>query len=340
MSDGLAHLRREKSAGYETCLPENDFILSRDHSPPGIENETYWFSFDVPERHLTGSIYFWVHTQLRTMSCFVIVWQGVKRYYHQAEHINYHQFLPYPAVLEDTVIAPEIGVKIRIIEPHTRHEITYADPDTGTSLHLFTRAVMPAVKAVGRPHLDQAMHVTGELVLDGEKIAIDSYSMRDRSWRGKRPEQAPKFPPITFASGMSNDGKVAFNFCGADDPRKGAPWAGMYDIAPDSLLLEGWIWREGDLRKMVRMSKVTEYEQGDFLRALAWQAELEDETGETYLVSARRQAAIPFAPWANMFMDWQQLAFDINGKSAGYCMSNDMLWNEHAKGMPLVKCPL
>jgi len=336
MSDGLAHLRREKTSGFETCLPENDFILSRDHSPPGLENETYWFSFDVPERCLTGSVYFWVHTQLRTLSCFVLIWQGEKRYYHQAEHLNYHQFLPYPEVTDDTVTAAEIGVKIRIIEPHARHEITYADPDTGTTLHLHTRAVMPAVKAIGRAHLDQVMHVTGELVLDGEKILIDSYSVRDRSWRGKRPEQAPKFPPITFASGASMDGKTAFNFCGADDPDKGAPWAGMYDIANDQLLLEGWLYRDGALKKIVKMSKVTEYERGDFLRALSWEAELEDDTGHKYLIRARRQAAIPFAPWSNMFMDWQQLSFKLDGVS-GYCMSNDMLWNEHAKRMPLVK---
>ena len=142
MSATLSHLRRDPTAGFGPCLPQNDYILSKDGPIPGVENETYWFSFDKPERALSGSVYFWVHTQLRTMSCFVVVWAGVKRYVWQAEHFNYHQFLPYPEVGEDYVQAPGIDVRIKILEPHERHEITYRLPSVyGDELELTTRAV-------------------------------------------------------------------------------------------------------------------------------------------------------------------------------------------------------
>lgn len=327
----IAHLRRDPAAGFEPCLPENDYILSKDGPIPGIENETYWFSFDKPERALSGSVYFWVHTQLRTMSCFVVVWAGVKRYVWQAEHFNYHQFLPYPEVGEDYVQAPGIDVRIRIHEPHERHEITYNDPDTGTSLHLVTSALTPPIKAVGRAHLDQPMHIQGELKLDGETIQIDSYSIRDRSWRGKRHEQASKFPPFTFGSGISSDGQTSFNFCGADDPTKNPPWAAMYGFKAEDLLLEGWIRRDGKLSKVVKMSKVTEHDRDDFMRALSWECELTDETGRSHFIKAKRQSSIILAPWYNIYTDWQQLSFTLDGHVEGICMSNEMFWNDYAK---------
>ena len=43
-------------------------------------------------------------------------------------------------------------------------------------------------------HFDQAGHVTGEMVLHGERIPIDCFSVRDRSW-GPRPQGRPEAPP-------------------------------------------------------------------------------------------------------------------------------------------------
>ena len=43
-------------------------------------------------------------------------------------------------------------------------------------------------------HFDQAGHVTGEVVLRGERIPIDCYSVRDRSW-GPRPMGRPRRRP-------------------------------------------------------------------------------------------------------------------------------------------------
>jgi len=40
-------------------------------------------------------------------------------------------------------------------------------------------------------HFDQLGHVTGELVVHGERIAIDCIGMRDRTW-GRRPENRPR----------------------------------------------------------------------------------------------------------------------------------------------------
>lgn len=329
--DDLSYLRRSASVDFEPVPPENDYILSKDHAPPGLENETYWFSFDLPELGIIGNVYCWIHTQLRMASAGVMIWQGVKRYYHQAEHFNYQQFLPYPLVTDDGVDVPEIGLKIRIVEPHVRHEIHYDDPDTNTSLRLQTRGLMPAVKAVGRPHLEQAMHVSGEMVLNGQRHAVNANSMRDRSWRGKRPEASAKHPPIAYVNGISLDGTVAFNFCGSDDPDRGADWADRYDIPKSALFLEGWVHREGRLHKIVGMSRVTVRDPDDFNRVLSWECTLQDEDGRQHVIKATRQAAMPFAPWYNIFCDWLQMRFELDGGIVGYAMSNESFWGDYAR---------
>ena len=70
-------------------------------------------------------------------------------------------------------------------------------------------------------HFDQAGHVTGTMVLHGEEIPIDCYSVRDRSW-GPRPLGRPK--PPDAAGGKRRAGKsvaagtfggVGYSFCAA-----------------------------------------------------------------------------------------------------------------------------
>ena len=39
-------------------------------------------------------------------------------------------------------------------------------------------------------HFDQAMHVTGEVILNGERIPIDCFQVRDRSWSPRPPHVA------------------------------------------------------------------------------------------------------------------------------------------------------
>ena len=331
VKDELAYLRRDKHAGLESVNPENDYILSKDGPIAGLENETYWFTFDIPELNIQGNTYIWTHSQLRTCTAHVLIFQGVKRHVWQAEHFNCFQFLPYPDVTEDSVSAPELGLKVRIVKPHEEHELTYDDPGADTRFSLRTMAILPAVKAQGRNHLEQPMHVTGELVLNGVKHKVDSYSFRDRSWRGKRPESNTPMPPMTYSNGITSDGKIAFNFCGADDPALGVDWHERYPLTPDQLLLEGWVHRDGQLSKVVRMSKKSEIDQADFKRLLGWVCELEDELGRITTIRAHRKAALPFCPWASLYNDWGQFGFTIDGGGAGHCVTNDFFTNHYAR---------
>ncbi len=77
--------------------------------------------------------------------------------------------------------------------------------------------VVPFVKGA---HFDQAGHVTGTMVLHGERIPVDCYSVRDRSW-GPRPLGRPKPPPRaggqapSTGAGAGSFGGVGYSFCAA-----------------------------------------------------------------------------------------------------------------------------
>jgi hypothetical protein len=115
------------------------------------------------------------------------------------------------------------------------------------------------------------MHVTGEIVLHGERIAIDCYSVRDRSWSPRRPRDSARAndtsggrrPPRQAAasaewSDVSKPVRKPFNIgyiFGTASPRgdftntgylvRDGVWAHLVEgqrrclVDPD----RGWIWR-------------------------------------------------------------------------------------------------
>jgi hypothetical protein len=101
------------------------------------------------------------------------------------------------------------GVSMRVIEPCMRYALGYDDGDR-LQVRLQFDGVMPPqpLTAVGSTfgdahHFDQLGRVTGELVLHGERIAIDCIGMRDRTW-GVRPEDRPR--QAAYVTAASNDG--------------------------------------------------------------------------------------------------------------------------------------
>src|SRR5262245_31298077 len=114
----------------------SDSLLAHPHSMHCTATETWWYQFFIPELGLNGEIYYWVHTNLRTMSGGVWIFKGIKKHHLQAEHFNWKNRMPYPEVTREGLFAPEIGLRIDIVEPLRRQRIVYDDPRTGTQLRL------------------------------------------------------------------------------------------------------------------------------------------------------------------------------------------------------------
>jgi hypothetical protein len=93
-------------------------------------------------------------------------------------------------------IALPNGNGIRQLVPNMAYHVTYSDPGAFEADLTHQGLIAPNPHPAGVApfwrgrHFDQPMHTTGEIVIKGERIAIDCFSVRDRSWSARPPRQA------------------------------------------------------------------------------------------------------------------------------------------------------
>lgn len=171
------------------------------------ETETCWFSFAAPERRLGGWLYSMVRPNIGTVAGGAWIWDHTAHLPWEVPYsTNYTaQRLPENADLTDIQLPN--GVAIKRLAPLRTYKLGYHD-EGRLHLDLTYEAVMEprALRRAGSvfkqaSHFDQFGRVTGEIVLHGERIAIDCLSMRDRSW-GPRAEHRPT--KNAYVTGMAS----------------------------------------------------------------------------------------------------------------------------------------
>ena len=155
--------------------------------------ETFWVSFNVPERSLGG----WFYNQIQknqgeTGACNGGAWvwdaSDVTALYERREN---GLKLPCGSLDLRDISLPN-GNRLRMLAPLRSYQVTYSDPGAYEADLLFEAVMAPNPHPVGCApfwkgrHFDQAMHVTGEICLLGERILVDCLSVRDRSWSPRR----------------------------------------------------------------------------------------------------------------------------------------------------------
>lgn len=187
--------------------PEDDAFHFDSMGTRWWETETCWFSFHHPERGLGGWLYVMARPNIGSVAGGCWIWDASA---HLPWEVPYSSNftclrLPRETDLRDATFAT--GVSVRVLEPLQRYALGYLDGER-LQLALEFEAVMPPAALTsnasgfgGLGHFDQFGRIHGELVLHGERIAIDCLSMRDRSW-GPRPEHRPK--RTTYVTGISD----------------------------------------------------------------------------------------------------------------------------------------
>jgi hypothetical protein len=173
-----------------------------------------------------------------------------------------------PASLDLRDVQLPNGNHLQVLEPLTRYRVRYSDPGkfegdvTLVALrppHSHPLGVAPFWK--GR-HFDQAMHVAGQIVLDGEVIDVDSLSVRDRSWGprpGPRPPGTPKRTtrpepdPVAAARPPFSPFGVGYVFgtASADDMFLAYTLPCIYDGAGRDDVTTGYLVRDGEYGLLV-----------------------------------------------------------------------------------------
>ncbi|HUZ11168.1 MAG TPA: hypothetical protein VMU76_13475 [Acidimicrobiales bacterium] len=258
-----------------------------EHSPHWFETETTWWSFNVPERRMGG----WLYTQALavqgTCNGGAWVWDGSDA---GALYEVRHEGLPFPDRGDLRKCEFPNGNTVEMLEPLMKYRTTYSDPG-GFEADLVHEGIMPPHShAIGAwpfwatRHFDQPMHVTGTIVLRGEEIPIDCYSVRDRSW-GPRPTgpvpEDKKLPPGTLSRPgrprrASAPHSVGYAF-GTQDPKEAFmaftdPWID-HDGRPSDDLDTGYLLRDGEYAPLVEGHRTTELAEGTrFIRSIHLEA--------------------------------------------------------------------
>ena len=185
------------------------------------ETETAWFSFHVPERRLGGWLYTMVRPNIGTVAGGVWVWDDTA-------------WLPWDVLyslnLTATALPPDLdlrhaelptGITIDVVEPTREYDLGYVDGDRLELDLRFAGVMAPEpLRAVGSTfgsahHFDQLGRVTGDVVLHGERIAVDCIAMRDRTW-GPRPETRPRQAAYVTGAAGPDEGFLAVTNTGVN----------------------------------------------------------------------------------------------------------------------------
>jgi hypothetical protein len=183
------------------------------------ETETNWFSWNLPGRRMGGWTYCQARPNANLCNGGVWLWDDSASFsWELPYHVNYSGLrLPERSERDMRDFEWPNGVHVTALEPLMKYAVRYEDSDQLRLDLVFEAIMQPNPHPVGvapffkGAHFDQAGRVTGEIVLRGERIAIDCFSVRDRSW-GPRPMGRPKPRPGSSPKSSTGFGGVGYCF--------------------------------------------------------------------------------------------------------------------------------
>lgn len=185
------------------------------------------------------------------------------------------------------------SLRHRVIEPMRRYHLTYAA--LGLELDLEWTALMAPhelrydEKSVmaGSRHFDQPGRITGSLVLRGEKLEVDCYSLRDRTW-------GPHGP------GIARSGDYLWAIA---SPR--AHWHALTRAGDEpgvDQVVRGYLVRDGELGELVRGERrVLGRRRGAPMRVVL---DAEDERGRSLHAEGEVRTALRWPGWPGRVVFW------------------------------------
>lgn len=256
--------------------------------------ETSWYSFAVPERNLSGSIYPLFRSNLGICSAGVYVWDGTAVEPWAVPYSRSFWHLPFPAGdLTDVTLAN--GLRYECLEPMQKYRVRYRDADE-IELDLVYEGLIPPHLVSGEPdkgHLDQPCRVQGTLRLHGEEIVVDGFAMRDRSW-SVRADTGPTRAGYSYATASAEHGFHTMSF-----------WLG-----DEEYVLAGYLLRDGELSDVVSgRRRVIERSGGIPTRVII---EAEDRLGRTLVAEGEciNRFAFQASPNLHAWMSLTRWSFD------------------------------
>lgn len=276
---------------------------------------THYFGFSVPEAAIGAFIYVRYQPAFPLSQGGVCIFRGTDNIeYTDMAYLDYEITMPWPRI-DGNRITTDNGLTIDFTEPGRRAHLTYRAGDGRMSFDLVADAVTPLL---ARGHVmpgedahhgsvrepggsEQFMHVTGELVLDGERHAVDCFAPRDRSWCQVRVEKrgAVPVPPVGW-SPMYFGPDLIFNQISFEPLDTDPAWRGLYEVGDRPSHHFAWIQRGTETRSISAVRRdVLEYHPRIHM-ATRQHITAVDDAGETYRFRGEAIAAASLPAWPNV----------------------------------------
>ena len=330
--------------------PETDVLLPRPSAGEAWDPHTihtHYFGLSVPDEAVNVFVYLRCQPVFGLSTGGVCVFRGLdNRMPLGIEHLDWTVTMPWPEVAGNTVTTAN-GLRIDFVEPGRVVHLSYASPDGTTSFDVTQTAVTPLlVRGHVMPGEDrdtdpaqrpggseQFMHCTGELVLDGDRYAVDCQPIRDRSWRQVRSEREVDHPPVAWSPMRFGDDRM-FNQVGFEAPDTSPPWKGLYDVADDARTFHfGWVWADGEARHLTRVRRDVVRRHPDLFAALEQTIEADDETGATWRFHGRAIAMAHLPSWPNNFFVDSLYRWEDEAGRVAHCTYQEAWYRKFHRAM-------
>lgn len=328
MSDNSTFFDKQYGEGFGKFGPEDDLLHPEQNAQilSYGATETQYLGFNIPEEGITSVSYLWHHPRLRALTGGCMAWQGIKPMPLACELIDMRCYMDDAALKNDLHdYTLDNGYRARIIEPLKKFHITYSDEARGNSFDVQLTAVMPIAMIPSSKHFEQVMRAEGELTLRGKRHKVNGYCTRDRTWGEARPEQILPIPATTWMNCVFGD-DYAFHCNAIDHPDLNPLWSGKFNVAPDKVLMGGWVWRDGELVKVTSAKKKVTYDRRTMIPKRI-DLRMTDAKNRVYEAEGEIVNCGHLNVWMNVNAPFCLTRWKCDGK-VGWGESQDIQWND------------
>ena len=327
-----------KRAGAVAPASEPDewgFVVEDDmfHAPPTDDpwwTETVWYGWMVPERKMLGYFYavFRANQGLQFGGVLLLDEHAVAPWELPFFEYDWHLPMPEPPDLRDVDDLLRGDMRLRCLTPGRVFEFGYTRDDLTFDLR-WEALMQPLLTRQAPPfdhgsHVDQLGHVTGTMSLYGEKIDVDCFAMRDRSWGQRRNGPQAKVG-YCYATQSADDAFLAISV----DRRQP-------DGSRRDGITGGFLMRDGEWSLLADGTRsVTRDDEG---RPATILIDAVDQRGRALRASGATQSRQVFLAYPSMFC-WNSLATwtwgEHGDECAGWGEDQDIWhpskWRDHAR---------
>lgn len=297
--------------------PSDERLHDRDEDP--YWNESGWFGFMAPERHLSGWVYLYHRPNLGYTVGGVAFWDRSGEHPHDCLYYDWGD--PYPMVEGSEMFDFSLpnGLRVEMNEPLQSFRFRYANAAHGLyendacEIDLTWEAIAPPHDSGlpsgqdewGHGHYEQPGRMRGSIEVRGETIEIDGPAERDRSWGRRRVAGNPRgcFPwAVTEDSG--------FHVLAIGD----SPPDEDDGMGPDKIIT-GWHLKDGEMGSITSGERRI-LERGPDGRPLRTSVSATDSLGRELRAEGRTTNMLVWNGYSYLFQWWAQVEWQFDGQTA------------------------